>query len=258
MRISDVARAAGTTPRAVRHYHRLGLLAEPARKANGYRDYTAADLARLLRIRWLAENGLPLGSVAAVLAEGRDGEADDDIRADLRALVAGCERDIAVLTRKRDRLHRMLESATRGGTLTALPDEVVDAFERVRASTTDPRQVRALQQERDLLEVLAVSGAVPEEMLIPVTTVLEDDGLRHTYLRFLGEWESLRGKPVAECEPRIAALAAELAELLRERFTPEMFATRAEEADGLSVEDLIPDPAQRAVIVRGARALWES
>lgn len=68
MRISEIAAAAGTTPRAVRHYHRLGLLPEPVRPDNGYRDYGMAELTRLMRIRWLADNGLPLGAVAAVFA----------------------------------------------------------------------------------------------------------------------------------------------------------------------------------------------
>ncbi|WP_432278787.1 MerR family transcriptional regulator [Nocardia carnea] len=66
MRISELAAAAGTTPRAVRHYHRLGLLPEPARPGNGYREYGMAELTRLMRIRWLAGNGLPLGAVAAL------------------------------------------------------------------------------------------------------------------------------------------------------------------------------------------------
>lgn len=64
-----------------------------------------------MRIRWLADNGLPLGSVAAVLADDRTAEGVSDIRADLEALIAGCERDIALLTTRRQQLTRMLECA---------------------------------------------------------------------------------------------------------------------------------------------------
>ena len=50
MRSNDVAKLAGVTVRTLRHYHQLGLLPEPPRQANGYRDYSPADVARVLRI----------------------------------------------------------------------------------------------------------------------------------------------------------------------------------------------------------------
>jgi DNA-binding transcriptional MerR regulator len=40
MRIGELAGLVGISTRAIRHYHRVGLLAEPARKANGYREYS--------------------------------------------------------------------------------------------------------------------------------------------------------------------------------------------------------------------------
>lgn len=40
MRIGEVAALAGVSARAVRHYHQRGLQPEPARLANGYREYT--------------------------------------------------------------------------------------------------------------------------------------------------------------------------------------------------------------------------
>ena len=69
MRISEVARLAGTTVRTIRHYHAIGLLAEPARLPNGYRDYSAADLLRVLRIRQLASLGFSRGQGAQVLEQ---------------------------------------------------------------------------------------------------------------------------------------------------------------------------------------------
>ncbi len=36
MRIGEVAGLVGISTRAIRHYHHVGLLPEPARKANGY------------------------------------------------------------------------------------------------------------------------------------------------------------------------------------------------------------------------------
>jgi DNA-binding transcriptional MerR regulator len=86
----ELAELAGTTVNTVRHYHRLGLLAEPERRYNGYKQYAVTDLVRLLRIRRLAELGIPLARVADILDEGSD--TSDDLRALDDELVAGIER----------------------------------------------------------------------------------------------------------------------------------------------------------------------
>ena len=69
MRSNDVAKLAGVTVRTLRHYHQLGLLSEPSRQANGYRDYSPADVARVLRIKRLAGLGFPLSRIGDVLEE---------------------------------------------------------------------------------------------------------------------------------------------------------------------------------------------
>ena len=69
MRSNDVAKLAGVTVRTLRHYHQLGLLPEPPRQANGYRDYSPADVARVLRIKRLAGLGFPLSRIGDVLEE---------------------------------------------------------------------------------------------------------------------------------------------------------------------------------------------
>ncbi|MFI6030714.1 MerR family transcriptional regulator [Amycolatopsis magusensis] len=50
LRTSELAEVAGVTVRALRHYHQIGLLAEPPRSAGGYRRYDVGHLVRLLRI----------------------------------------------------------------------------------------------------------------------------------------------------------------------------------------------------------------
>ena len=69
MRSNEVAKLAGVSVRTLRHYHSLDLLPEPPRSDNGYRDYTAADVARVLRIKRLASLGFPLARIGAVLEE---------------------------------------------------------------------------------------------------------------------------------------------------------------------------------------------
>ncbi|MBL7258823.1 MerR family transcriptional regulator [Paractinoplanes lichenicola] len=60
---SELARIAGTTVNTIRHYHRSGLLEEPDRHHNGYKQYGMTDLVRLLRIRRLVELGVPLARI---------------------------------------------------------------------------------------------------------------------------------------------------------------------------------------------------
>ncbi|MGV9214359.1 MerR family transcriptional regulator [Micromonospora sp. RB23] len=70
----ELAEVAGTTVKTVRHYHRIGLLPEPQRAHNGYKQYETAHLIRLLRIRRLVELGVSLPEVADVedSSEGAD------------------------------------------------------------------------------------------------------------------------------------------------------------------------------------------
>src|SRR5690606_22717900 len=65
----ELAEMAGTTTNTIRHYHRLGLLEEPERRYNGYKQYGVRDLVRLLRIRRLAELGVPLSKVGPLGAD---------------------------------------------------------------------------------------------------------------------------------------------------------------------------------------------
>ncbi|MDR6201263.1 DNA-binding transcriptional MerR regulator [Microbacterium sp. SORGH_AS428] len=73
MRSGELARLAGVTVRALRHYHQEGVLPEPERGSNGYREYRVSDLVRVLRIRRLSAVGVPLDEMTALL----DGETAD-------------------------------------------------------------------------------------------------------------------------------------------------------------------------------------
>ncbi|APU15610.1 MerR family transcriptional regulator [Actinoalloteichus fjordicus] len=64
---SELAELAGVTVRTLRHYHQIGLLAEPPRSAGGYRRYDVGHLVRLLRITRLTALGVPLSALPPVL-----------------------------------------------------------------------------------------------------------------------------------------------------------------------------------------------
>ncbi|MHC5797097.1 MerR family transcriptional regulator [Lacisediminihabitans sp. FW035] len=102
---SQLAQLAGTTVKAVRHYHKVGLLDEPARRTNGYKQYQVSHLLRLLQISRLAELGVSLAEIASL---GRaDTEPDEAIRvldAELAVTVERLQRirmELALILRHR-------------------------------------------------------------------------------------------------------------------------------------------------------------
>lgn len=97
--IGQLAATAGVTVRTVRHYHQIGLLPEPERDASGYRRYSAQAAVDLIRIRTLADAGVPLARIDALLrAEPTEfASAITDIDAELR-------RKIDQLTENRRRI----------------------------------------------------------------------------------------------------------------------------------------------------------
>jgi DNA-binding transcriptional MerR regulator len=68
--IAAFAALAGVTPRALRHYDRLGLL-KPGRSANGYRRYAERDLQGLQEIVALAFIGVPRKAIAGIRRRSR-------------------------------------------------------------------------------------------------------------------------------------------------------------------------------------------
>ncbi|MEU3456074.1 MerR family transcriptional regulator [Micromonospora sp. NPDC006766] len=66
MRIGELARASGCTPRALRHYEEQGLIASE-RAANGYREYAETAVTRVRNIRNLLGAGLTLEDVRIFL-----------------------------------------------------------------------------------------------------------------------------------------------------------------------------------------------
>lgn len=83
----ELADLAGTTVNTVRHYHRLGLLAEPERRYNGYKQYGVRDLVCLLRIRRLADLGVPLSQIGDVTGGATDRELLQHLDAELGAQI---------------------------------------------------------------------------------------------------------------------------------------------------------------------------
>ena len=147
--ISQLATYAGVTVRAVRHYHDKGLLPEPERDHSGYRRYDATSVVELIRIRTLAEAGVPLAQVQELLT------ADD---AHFAAAIAAIDRRLRAEIRERQR-HRARVAELAAGDRLALPPEAVDYLDRLRELDVP---ARAIEMERDAW--ILVAAQIPDQM----------------------------------------------------------------------------------------------
>jgi DNA-binding transcriptional MerR regulator len=159
MRIGELAGLVGISTRAIRHYHRVGLLAEPARKANGYREYSLRDAVELARVRRLTELGLSLDEVGDALA----GDAGRDLVEILRELDADLARQEADLRQRRARLAQLLRQAEAGGQPSEqapVSPELAGLFDRmahVAAERPGPEPAMAAK-DRDLMALLETAA----------------------------------------------------------------------------------------------------
>jgi Cd(II)/Pb(II)-responsive transcriptional regulator len=76
MRIGELHQATGVNIETIRYYEKEGLLAAPARSANGYRIYNAAHLERLSFIRHCRALEMPLAEIKQMLDFIAHPEAD--------------------------------------------------------------------------------------------------------------------------------------------------------------------------------------
>lgn len=122
LRIQEVADETGLTPRSIRYYEEVGLLAPAARSEGAYRLYDADDLERLRFIAGLRNDaGFSLAEIGQLLedeqARARNREqfrASGDAgqqRAALDDALGRIDRQLATLRRKRDRLDAMIADA---------------------------------------------------------------------------------------------------------------------------------------------------
>jgi DNA-binding transcriptional MerR regulator len=201
--IGQLAAYSGVTTRAVRHYHQIGLLPEPERDVSGYRTYTGPDVVRLIRIRTLAEAGVPLARVQELLAADDEGfaQAVADIDHRLRA-------EIRQLQEHRRRIAKLA-----AGDSLALPESVTAYLDRMRALGVHELMV---EMERDAW--ILIAAQMPDridEFMVDKQGQL-DDPLMLRLLRAIGDLIS--GDDESEARlAETADLVVEMAEEASER-----------------------------------------
>ncbi|MFD4402495.1 MerR family transcriptional regulator [Nocardia sp. NPDC058499] len=192
--IGQAAAFADITIKTVRHYHKLGLLDEPARDSSGYRRYGSPELLRLVQVRTLAAAGVPLADLGPLIDS--DAAQFADALADVgRRLTAR----IAELTAQRDTLDRLTS-----GDRTLLPDRAVAMLEGMPALGFTPDDVQTARESFVLAKALVPEGF--DDYLADIEHALRDPRfveLAKRSAEVIG-WES--------DDPRVAELATDMAE----------------------------------------------
>ena len=226
MRVTQIADLAGTTPRAVRHYHRLGLLSVPP-TVRGGREYGVEHLARLLRIRWLADGGLSLRQVAEILAS--DPASDEPpvspaearrrrVLHDLRAARGTIEARRRSLDEQAQRVDELIAHVEAGEALAPVPAALTrfyDAIEaRVRALGGD---LRTLRTERQMMQILGSLGMMPASVT-PYIEAFDDAEIDMCAQQIIGfsRLTRLRGEEGVAAARALAERTAELADCHKE------------------------------------------
>jgi DNA-binding transcriptional MerR regulator len=123
VRIGELARRTGTTPRLLRYYEEQGLITS-ARGANGYRDFDEACVDRVRQIRGLLDSGLPTRVIKQILPCLTTGAVH---------VSAPTPETIAILEREHARMSARIECLTRNR------DAIADYLAAVRLSRRAPR-----------------------------------------------------------------------------------------------------------------------
>jgi DNA-binding transcriptional MerR regulator len=200
--IGQLAAYAGVTVRAVRHSHQIGLLPEPERDASGYRRYGALAVVSLIKIRTLANAGVPLSQIGQML------EADASTFAEAVQRIDSHLRDeIERLETSRKQIAQLA-----AGDSLALPPEVIFYLDRLREIGVSERMVEA---ERDGWILLAARWPEHIREWMPGTLAQLDDPQVVRLYRVLSEiFDSDAGD-----DPRLEEAADIMAGLAEQAYT---------------------------------------
>jgi DNA-binding transcriptional MerR regulator len=222
MRIGELAAIAGVTTRTVRYYHRVGVLPEPERQLNGYRDYGLREAVALVRVRRLVELGLSLDEVRDALSD----DSGKDLYEALAELDADLARQQDAIRRRRARLAELLKRAEAGeglppeGPVSAELAAIFDDMARADADREGPESAMAAK-DRELLALLEASASPGHrEWFAALTHALNADpeAMDRAY-EIYARLDELAGIDDLG-DPRIAELAEAVAHSMPEGLIP--------------------------------------
>jgi DNA-binding transcriptional MerR regulator len=238
--IGQLADYAGVTVRAVRHYHQRGLLPEPGRDASGYRRYDADAVIELIRIKALADAGVPLARIHQLLAAGPG---------DFAAAVTEIDKALAGRIREIQAQRRRIAQLAAGDRL-FVPAEVADVLDRIRALGISDEAMRI---ERDSWILLAARypGQVRDWARAKLTA-LGDPGFQELYRAY---YEAAGWDPA---DPRLGQVA-DIIVGFAERHRAEVERNRVD-LDQVSAAGPVDDPVAMALVLSRTATMppaWE-
>jgi DNA-binding transcriptional MerR regulator len=170
--IGQLADYAGVTIKAVRHYHARGLLEEPPRDSSGYRRYSAEHAIHLIKIKTLADAGVPLTRIKELLA------ADPErFAAALTEIDHKLRERVEELVRTRERIARLS-----AGNRLFVSAEVADFLDGLHELGVSERTIRI---ERDMWILL--QSVSPKEAAVWIADkrdAMDDAEFRAIYLEY--------------------------------------------------------------------------
>ncbi|HEX6343837.1 MerR family transcriptional regulator [Umezawaea sp.] len=203
VKIGDAAAFVGTTPRAIRHYHEIGLLPEPERGGDGRRRYGYEDMIRLLWVRKMADAGIALDDIrdafttgtASAGADGGDGIAD--ILERLEDTLAEQEAEVR---RQRTAVRRMRAEGSRTGLLS---DFVTERLKNLPEGALRQADLDTLLVTERIFGPLGAALQATRFIALATHPALREESDR------VDDAEEALDDSVAVDDPRVARVAAE-------------------------------------------------
>lgn len=203
VKIGDAAAFAGTTPRAIRHYHEIGLLPEPERGGDDRRRYGYEDMIRLLWIRKMADAGIALDDIRDAFATGTasdDADSGDGVAGILERLEQTLAEQEAELRRQRTAVQRMRAEGSRMGLLS---DFVTDRLKSLPEGSLRQADLDSLLVMERIFGPLGAAVHATRFIVLATHPALREDSDR------IDDAEEALDDSVAVDDPRVAQVAAE-------------------------------------------------
>ncbi|RUR03538.1 MerR family transcriptional regulator [Labedella endophytica] len=200
--IGGAAIFVGTTPRAIRHYHEIGLLPEPERGSDDRRRYGYEEMVQLLWIRRMADAGIALDDIRDAFADTSPAvpDSDDQVTGILERLESTLADREAEIQRQRTAVQRMRAEGSRMGLLS---DIVSDRLGSLPDGSLRQDDLDTLLVTERVLGPLVAAAQASRFIALATHPDLREESDR------VDAAEEALDDSVAVDDPRVAQVAAE-------------------------------------------------